>query len=216
MSNIFLFSFAGACPVTVFVLEGKAGLPGRGGGPPPFIFATLDADTVCLNGTFGTSSSLTFFSGSGGKLAGSYSGALTLLYDLSPFTLGLFSDIADIDDRPDATEDILSTDCFRPRLCSEPRLGGKIGVPFSDDRRGGNGGLATPVSRPSHFFITGAGSTSFCVGGGGGGFLPFVLPPAGVFPMPFVPLLLNVDGLFVLCGLFGNGGGGRFDFTACS
>jgi hypothetical protein len=125
------------------------------------------------------------------------------------------SDIPEIEDRPEAIDDILSTDCFLPKLCSEPRRGGKLGTLFSLGLRGGSGGLATAASLPSHFFITGAGSTSLLAGGGGGGFLPFVLALAGVFPMLLAPLLA-VGGLFVVCVLFGNGGGGGFDFFACS
>jgi hypothetical protein len=81
-----LAGIAGACvesdEAAVFVLGGSAGLPGNGGGPLPLTFLTFGALTVGLKGTLEPTSAScadTFFSGRGGKLAGSYSGTLTLL-----------------------------------------------------------------------------------------------------------------------------------------
>lgn len=119
------------------------------------------------------------------------------------------AEYAEIDDRPDATEDIESTDCFldNVKLISLPllggRLGGRLGTPLPDGLLGGSTGIG-PSSRPSHFFIAGAGRISRD-GGGGGGFLP-----CGVLPIPG-PLLV-VGGLFVLAGRLGRGGGGGRDF----
>jgi hypothetical protein len=73
--------------------------------------------------------------------------------------------MADIDDRPDAIEDTDSTDGFFDKLCSDGLLGGNDGATFSDAGCEGllGGSEGTCGSLPSHFFITGAGSTSFGV-----------------------------------------------------
>ena len=211
-----LVGIAGGCTapfdeVAVLVLGGRLGRPGKGGGDCtfPFVLFTFGADTVGLSGTLGVDSSCTaiFFSGKGGRLEGSYSGAimrpLLVLLPLAPPR-----DMPEMEERPDATDEILSTDCLREIPCSEGRRAGSAGEAFSLPLLGGSGGLVTAPSLPSHFFITGAGSTFFatcvCVGGSGG-----ARPLSGRLPMcPFaLPLPTAGD---VLCVRFGKGGGGAF------
>jgi hypothetical protein len=212
------FGFGGSS-TGVSLLTGSGGRTGSEGGSMlgcrlrremPF---GADMDDRRANLPFSLSCSLfTFFSGRGGRLAGSYSGARTRFFE-PPGLLELMLKLVlvetpDIDERPDAIEEIDSLDCFLVKLCSEGLLGGRGGIGLPDEgcegRRGGNVGEGSDFS---HFLNVGAGSTPLDEGVGNCG-------PAGWFPIVLADAapLLNSGGLFVLCGLFGNGGGGGFAF----
>jgi len=104
-------------------------------------------------------------------------------------------DSADLIDANDSLESCLFNDS-----CSDGLLGGRLGADLSDGLLEGKAGRGSS-SRPSHFFITGAGSSSFC---GASGLLPTSWPnPPFVFEV----------GMFVEAERFaGRGGGGGLAF----
>jgi hypothetical protein len=147
---------SGAVSGMVLDLDGKGGLVGSVGGASRLdLRLTFGAE---MDGRRGTRGSLIFFfSGSGGSVAGSYSGALTR--NFAPFTW-LFPEAPDKEDRAERVEDRDSPDSCLVKDCSDVLRGGKTGGALSVGRRGGNEGRASS-SRPSHFLITGGGNRSF-------------------------------------------------------
>ena len=142
-------------------LDGKGGLLGTaGGGSKLDLRLTFEAEIVGRKGTRGSFALLSFVffrSGSGGSVAGSYSGALTR--NFGPFAWP-FVEAVDKDDRAERVEDRDSPDSCLVKDCSDARRGGRLGGNLSVGRRGGSEGR-TSSSLPSHFFITGGGSRSF-------------------------------------------------------
>jgi hypothetical protein len=190
------FGFGGSS-IAVSLLAGKGGLPGSAGGS--MLGRRLICEIPLGSELVGRRASLPFsfsctllalFSGKGGKLAGSYSGALTRFFvEPSGFlelTLKLvLVEIPDIDDLPEAIEETDSTDCFLFKLCvSDGLLGGRggTGLPFEvteavevlllsfeycEGLRGGRVGVGG--SDLSHFLKLGAGSMPSLEGKGGEG-----------------------------------------------
>lgn len=156
----------------VLVRAGRGGLEGKAGRFSGLgLRLTLGAEMVGRRDTRGLSSlgsSVFFRSGSGGRVAGSYSGARTryLLPVCWPFTeaalmLVLGVDAVDIEDRAERVDARDSLDSCLLNDCSDGLRGGKLGAVLSVGLLGGSDGLGSS-SLPSHFFITGAGSSSFC------------------------------------------------------
>jgi hypothetical protein len=175
-------------------LEGKLGLPGSGGGAEPL-----------------SSSSFFLLEGNGGSLEGSYSGAFTL--DEAALKLVRF-EMADTEERPEATDAMDSIELFRIELGADGLRGGRLGAAsiLGDGLRAGRAGRFSEVDLLP---LTEGGR-------GGGRRLPLVefsvgspiawttLPsPAGVFPtsLCIAPVALS---LLVPLGRFGSAGGGFF------
>ena len=201
-----------AVSVVLLDLDGTGGLLGsEGGGSRLDLRLTFRAEMVGRKGTRGSipmPSFVFFFSGSGGSVAGSYSGALTRY--LAPFTcpfaeavlvLVLGVEAAEKEERAERAEDRDSLESCLVKDCSDGLRGGKPGGILSVGRRGGSDGRASS-SLPSHFLITGGGSRSLC-------------PAAVWLPTPWLALpLLRTGGERCSPGLLGNGGGGALVFFA--
>lgn len=151
---------SGVASGAVLDLDGKGGLLGRAGGGSRFdLRLTFGAEITGRKDTldsFALLSLVVFLSGSGGSVAGSYSGALTR--NFWPFACP-FVEAVDKEDLAERTEDRDSPDSFLVKDCSDDRRGGRFGGDLSVGRRGGKVGR-TSSSLPSHFFIRGGGSRS--------------------------------------------------------
>src|ERR1700712_2641961 len=117
------FGFGGSSTL-VSLLTGNGGRPGNAGGSMlgrrPICDMPFGSELVGRSANLPFSFSGTFFclfSGKGGKLAGSYSGALTRFFGYPSgfleFTLKLvLVETPDIEVLPDPIDEIDSTDCF--------------------------------------------------------------------------------------------------------
>lgn len=179
------------------LLAGSGGRPGKAGGSMLGRRVICDipfgSEWVGRKANLPLSFSGTFFcrfSGKGGKLAGSYSGALMRFFvdpsGFLEFTLKLvLVETPDKEVLPDPIEEIDSVDCFLTKLCvSDGLRGGRggTGLPFEaieavevlllsfeycEGLRGGRSGVGASVF--SHFLKLGAGSMPSLDGKGGEG-----------------------------------------------
>lgn len=217
-------SGCGASFFCVLCREGRGGRSGNDGTESAALDLILVVDREGLKGARGASlSSFVFLrSGSGGRLAGSYSGTLSLglpspFVEPCPMLWLVRLDSAEAVDLADMVEATDSMDARLPfSCCSEGRRGGSAGtgdVPPCCEGLGGSDGRTLGLSGVL-LWIPGGGSKSPLASG------------AGWLPIGLVELtpLLRTGGLFVVlarcsAGRLGSGGGGGLAFlygTACS